>query len=103
MSEFIALHQQNKTEIIILDIPLLFKAGLNEICQYIIYCKASEKIIKSRYLTRSNSSTEKLSVILAMQKEYLREDMAHFTIDTEIDKLSIISEIEKIIKIVKNA
>ena len=103
LMEFLQKQEHNKTAITLLDIPLLFAGGLNEICDYVIYCKSSYQVIEARYLARTNSTKEKLLAILARQNKFIKEDLANFIINTKQQKSALECEVKEIIKIVKNA
>jgi dephospho-CoA kinase len=74
---------------VILDIPLLFKSGINEICDYKILVKSYKSLQKIRYLSRNNSSVEKLNKILAIaNKKCLKENRFDFIINSNSNLMS---------------
>jgi|SaaInlStandDraft_6_1057023.scaffolds.fasta_scaffold97099_2 dephospho-CoA kinase len=103
LTEFLQQEKDKGTNIVLLDVPLLYEGGLNKICQYVIYCTAKEKLIEARYLARKNSTKEKLGFILAKQNKLSKVNLADFVINTGKDNKKLIFEVKKIIKVIKNA
>ena len=77
-----------KQKIILLDIPLLFESGIDNICDYVILVKCSYNIQKQRYLLRENSSEAKLQQILRFQsKNIFKEKKADFILDSSLSDI----------------
>ena len=64
---FLQKHRQAGTRFVVLDIPLLFETGGDEICDYVIVTNAHADTIRQRALSRAGMSADKLDVILQNQ------------------------------------
>ena len=64
---FLQVHRQAGTRFVILDIPLLFETGGDEICDYVIVTNAHADTIRQRALSRAGMSADKLDGILQNQ------------------------------------
>ena len=64
---FLQKHRQAGSRFVVLDIPLLFEAGGDEICDYVIVTNAHADTIRQRALSRAGMSADKLDGILQNQ------------------------------------
>ena len=64
---FLQKHRQTGTRFVVLDIPLLFETGGDEICDYVIVTNAHADTIRQRALLRAGMSADKLDGILQNQ------------------------------------
>ena len=64
---FLQKHRQAGSRFVVLDIPLLFETGGDEICDYVIVTNARADTIRQRALSRAGMSADKLDVILQNQ------------------------------------
>ena len=64
---FIAEQREANAEAIVLDVPLLFETGGQEMCDYVIVVHASAKTIVDRALARPGMTKNKLASILESQ------------------------------------
>ena len=64
---FLQKHRQASTRFVVLDIPLLFETGGDEICDYVIVTNAHADTIRQRALLRAGMSADKLDGILQNQ------------------------------------
>ena len=64
---FLQVHRQAGTRFVVLDIPLLFETGGDEICDYVIVTNAHADTIRQRALSRAGMSADKLDGILQNQ------------------------------------
>ncbi|MBL6621998.1 MAG: dephospho-CoA kinase [Rickettsiales bacterium] len=97
LDEFITENKINNSEIIILDIPLLFESGLDKICDYKIFCKASKEIMLTRFLEREGGSKEQFDFLLEKQQKIDKEKLSDFIIENNQDIYSLESQINNII------
>ncbi|MGB2016521.1 MAG: dephospho-CoA kinase [Candidatus Puniceispirillum sp.] len=65
--KFLQTHRQAGTPCVVLDIPLLFETGGDEICDYVIVTNAPADVIRQRALSRAGMTAEKLAGILQNQ------------------------------------
>jgi len=72
---------------VVLDVPLLFETGGDDLCDYVIVVYASDHTIKQRALDRPGMTGEKLAGILANQmpadEKKKRADLA---LNTDLDR-----------------
>ena len=74
------------SQIVVLDVPLLYETGVDELCDYVIVVYADEDTIRDRALSRPGMTLEKLSGILATQMPANEKcQRADFVLDTDLD------------------
>ena len=84
--QFLQDQQRLGRQIVVLDVPLLYETGGDEICDYVIVVDADEDTIRHRALSRSGMTAEKLSAILATQMPASEKvQRADFVLDTDLD------------------
>ena len=84
--QFLQDQQRLGTQIVVLDVPLLYETGGNELCDYVIVVYASKETIRHRALSRPGMTAEKLSGILATQMPASEKcQRADFVLDTDLD------------------
>ena len=64
---FLQKHRQAGSRFVVLDIPLLFETGGDEICDHVIVTNAHADTIRQRALSRAGMSADKLDGILQNQ------------------------------------
>ena len=64
---FLQKHRKAGSRFVVLDIPLLFETGGDEICDYVIVTNARADTIRHRALSRAGMSADKLDGILQNQ------------------------------------
>lgn len=90
---------KKRQKVVILDIPLLFENGLENICDYVIVTYVDEKIQKERALQRNGITEEKFYKIKSLQmadSEKIKK--ADFVVDTSKSEFTLFREIKDIIK-----
>ena len=81
---------ESGAEIILIDAPLLFESGFNEMCETVICVTAPEETLVRRIIRRDGLSEEDAKKRLAVQKTVEElEDRAEFVIsnDAEYDTM----------------
>ena len=74
------------SQIVVLDVPLLYETGVDGLCDYVIVVYADEDTIRHRALSRPGMTLEKLSGILATQMPANEKcQRADFVLDTDLD------------------
>ena len=74
------------SQIVVLDVPLLYETGVDELCDYVIVVYADEDTIRHRALSRPGMTLEKLLGILATQMPANEKcQRADFVLDTDLD------------------
>lgn len=81
--DFIDTNRRSGSKFVVLDIPLLFESGGNELCDKVIVVTAPENIQKERVLSRSGMTTEKFAQLLSRQmSDADKRDRADFLVFT---------------------
>ena len=84
--QFLKDQQRLGSQIVVLDVPLLYETGGDKLCDYVIVVFASEDTLRQRALSRPGMTAEKLSGILATQMPASEKcQRADFVLDTELD------------------
>ena len=84
--QFLQDQQRLGSQIVVLDVPLLYETGGDGLCDYVIVVYAGENTIRHRALSRPGMTAEKLSVILATQMPVSEKfQRADFTLDADLD------------------
>ena len=84
--QFLQDQQRLGSQIVVLDVPLLYETGGDKACDYVIVVYASEETIRYRALRRPGMTVEKLSGILATQMPASEKcQRADFVLDTDLD------------------
>ena len=100
---FLKKNRQKKTQIVFLDIPLLFENKLEKICNYTILFYAPLKIRKKRAIRRGGMQKKILEKIIKSQlSDKIKKKKADFAVDTSTNKSRCFNEVLKIIKSIKN-
>ena len=84
--QFLYDQQHLGSQIVVLDVPLLYETGGDELCDYVIVVHAGEDTTWHRALSRPGMTVEKLSGILATQMPAREKcQRADFVLDTDLD------------------
>ena len=84
--QFLKDQQRLGSQIVALDVPLLFETGGDGLCDYVIVVYASADTIRNRALSRPGMTAGKLSGILASQMPAIEKcQRADFVLDTDLD------------------
>ena len=84
--QFLQDQQRLGSQIVVLDVPLLYETGGDDLCDYVIVVYAGEETIRRRALSRPGMNAEKLSGILATQMSVSEKcQRANFVLDTDLD------------------
>lgn len=82
---FLEHHRHNATPFVVLDIPLLFETGADNMCDYVIVTNAAADVIEQRALSRAGMSADKLAGILQNQMPAAEKiSRADMVLDTDI-------------------
>jgi len=100
---FLKKHSQKKTQIVFLDIPLLFENKLEKICNYTILFYAPLKTRKQRAIRRRGMQKGILEKIIKSQlSDVVKKKKADFVINTSLGKNQCFNKISKTIEIIKD-
>jgi len=99
---FLKKHSQKKTQIVFLDIPLLFENKLEKICDYTILLYAPLKIRKQRAIARKGMQKKILEKIIQSQlSDKIKKKKADFVINTSASKTHSFKKISQIITLIE--
>ena len=100
---FLKKNRQKKTQIVFLDIPLLFENKLEKICNYTILFYAPLKIRKQRAIRRRGMQKKILLKIIKCQlSDKIKKKKADFIINTSASKDWCFNKILKTIEQIKD-
>ena len=100
---FLKKNRQKKTQIVFLDIPLLFENKLEKICNYTILFYASLKIRKQRAIRRRGMQKRILVKIIKSQlSDKIKKKKADYIINTSASKDWCFNKILKTIEQIKD-
>jgi len=98
----IQTQKESHSDIVVLDVPLLFETGGDQICDVTLVASASADIQKTRVMARPNMSEEKFTAILNRQMgDEEKRKRADHIIDTGVDLEQTRAQIETIINHIK--
>lgn len=84
--EFLAWHFQNNAQMVVLDIPLLFEVGQENLCDLVVVTTVPLEIQRKRALSRDGMTDDKLNGILNSQiPNSEKVARADFVLDTGMD------------------
>jgi dephospho-CoA kinase len=84
---FLQRHQRQKTNIVVLDIPLFFETKKRYKCDVVCVVSAPRFLQKQRALARSGMTREKLNAILSRQlPDHVKRKRADFVVPTGLGK-----------------
>ena len=95
--------EKHGSDIIVLDVPLLYTSPLKELCDGTVACICSESIRKKRAFERQNMSEKKWNFIIKRQpSDKIYKQWATYIINTELPLTEVNKEVLTIIGILKN-
>jgi len=93
----------SNNDIVIIEVPLLFEAGFDSLCNYTICAFCTRGVQLKRLVRRDNIAIELANNLIDLQMNLAQKSkMCNFVIDTTLPKEKIIAEVENIIKIINN-
>ena len=83
---FLARQRQDDAQMVVLDVPLLFEAGTDDLCDLVVVTTVEADIQRERALARDGMTGDKLTGILNSQMPNSEKvDRADFVLDTGTD------------------
>ncbi len=94
--DFIAIN--NSDEILLLEVPLLFEAGIDKLCNKVIVATASASTQAMRLNLRKKLSNIQIDFVLSRQMpDEIKKKKADIVINTEKNRKELVKEIDMII------
>ena len=82
-AKFLESHRSIETDVVLLDIPLLFEAGGAALCDYVVVVTAPAETQRDRVLSRGSMTETQFETILAAQlPDAEKRERADFIIET---------------------
>lgn len=101
--EFLAQHEAAGAELAVLDIPLLFETGGEQLMDVTLVVSAPEEVQTARILARPGMTIEKLEALRSRQMpDAEKRRRADFVIDTGIPLDETLAEVDKLLESLKN-
>lgn len=95
--------QECQDDLIFLDIPLLFEAHLEYLCDHVIVVYVDEKIQMQRLMNRNHiSSSDALNLMSQQISIEKKKEMGNFIIDNRLNYQDLYIEIERVLKVIKD-
>ena len=83
---FLARQRQDDAQMVVLDVPLLFEAGTDDLCDLVVVTTVDADIQRERALARDGMTGDKLTGILNSQMPLSEKvNRADFVLDTGMD------------------
>ena len=102
--EFISVHKSKNTELVLLDIPLLFETGAEARVDTVIVVSCDAAIQKKRVLARPNMSVEKFELIVSKQMpDAQKRALADHIVDTSHDLEHSEAQVVAIIELLRHS
>ncbi|GAB4434923.1 MAG: dephospho-CoA kinase [bacterium] len=93
------LEKKDKNAMVVLDIPLLFEAGMEKEADYIVLAYADERTLFERVQKRDNMTYEEFSRRLKNQMPLSEKvKKSHFVVDTRKDLETLKKELSEVIR-----
>ena len=100
--EFLQKNMRQREKIVVLDIPLLYETGTDELCDYVAVVRASCIVQKNRVGKRGGIDTHKFNNINQLQMPTNEKiNLADFVINTGLDKREVLKQVRGIMNQLK--
>ena len=98
IKKFITENQTRKSNIVVMDIPLLMEVGLDSYCSCVILVTAPRSIRQARVMKRSGMTVERFKAFSSQQmRDGERSRRADFIIYTGRDKVNTVKQLNEIL------
>lgn len=102
-ADFLKTHQESGSEIVILDIPLLFETGREQEFDAIVVTSTTPEIQHKRALERPGMTEQKLDQILSRQMpDKEKRKRADFIVDTGVGLEAAFDQVRRIVDTLNN-
>lgn len=99
---FLGWHVRQRTQAIVLDVPLLYETGGQKRCDAVAVVSAPYREQRRRVLSRSGMTEERLAKILAYQvPDIKKRQLADYVIHTGLGRMHSLQIIRQIVTLIK--
>ncbi|WP_022727904.1 dephospho-CoA kinase [Fodinicurvata sediminis] len=97
--DFLKRHRRWRSPLVVLDIPLLYETGGEELCDHVIVVSAPLRIQRQRVLRRPNMNEEAFRAVLARQMpDALKRRRADYVVQTGLSKALTFRQLSRIVR-----
>jgi dephospho-CoA kinase len=101
---FIERHTDGKTDIVVLEIPVLYETGAEKRCDAVVVVTAPPFIQKRRVLERPHMTPKRLAAILAMQvPDREKRRRADFVVQTGLGRAYSMRQVKMVVEKIRDA
>ena len=95
---FLREHAQRRTELVVLEIPLLFETRADALVDVTVVVSAAPEVQRARLMQRPEMTAEKLGKLLARQMpDAQKRGRADFVVDTRVDPQTSQAALDQVI------
>ncbi|MGM0561470.1 MAG: dephospho-CoA kinase [Pseudomonadota bacterium] len=96
---FLKRHRRRRSPLVVLDIPLLYETGGDDLCDHVIVVSAPLRIQRQRALKRPGMNEEKFRAVLARQlPDALKRRRADYVIQTGLGKALTFRQLARLVR-----
>ncbi|WP_051608980.1 dephospho-CoA kinase [Fodinicurvata fenggangensis] len=97
--DFLKRHRRRRSPLVVLDIPLLYETGGDDLCDHVIVVSAPLRIQRQRVLKRPGMNEEKFRAVLARQlPDALKRRRADYVIQTGLGKALTFRQLARLVR-----
>lgn len=97
--DFLKRHRRRRSPLVVLDIPLLYETGGEDLCDHVIVVSAPLRIQRQRVLKRPNMNEETFRAVLVRQlPDALKRRRADYVVQTGLGKALTFRQLSRIVR-----
>lgn len=97
--EFMKRHRRWRTPLVVLDIPLLYETGGDDLCDFVIVVSAPLRVQRQRVLRRPGMNEQKFRAVLARQMpDVVKRRRADHVVQTGLSKALTFRQLSRIVR-----
>lgn len=97
--DFLKRHRRRRSPLVVLDIPLLYETGGDDLCDSVIVVSAPLRIQRQRVLKRPGMNEDKFRAVLARQlPDALKRRRADYVIQTGLGKALTYRQLARLVR-----
>ncbi len=99
-ARFLRHAARHRKRVVMLDIPLLYEVGADELCDAVVVVSAPRYLQRLRALRRPGMTAERLSAVLARQlPDQIKRTRADFVVPTGLGRATSLRQIRIVLKV----